>query len=62
MCIFTSVLDASNKHLLSIYNMPDAVLSPAATVVKETDPVLRALWWVDGLQGLRGEEAALCMV
>lgn len=60
MHTFTIVLDASYRHLLSIYNMPDATLSFVATVVRETDPVLTELGdgWV-GFQGLRGEEAAL---
>lgn len=38
--------------------MPDAVLSPVATVVKETDPVLRALWWVDGVAGVEGRRGS----
>lgn len=63
MHTFTIVLNAPSKHLLSIYNMPDAALGPVATVVKETDPVLTELCsgWL-GFQGLRGKEAALYMV
>ena len=63
MHTFTTVLDASKRHLLSIYNKPDAALSPVATVVRETDPVLTELCggWV-GFQGLREEEAALYTV
>lgn len=63
MHTFTIVLYVPNKHLLSIYSMPDAALSPVAIVVKQTDPVLTELCggWI-GFQGLREEEAALYTV
>ena len=50
-------------HLTNIYNMPDAVLSTVATMVKETEPVHTELCggWM-GLQGSRGEETDLFMV
>lgn len=43
MYTFTTALNASNKPLLNIYNMPAAALSMVATVVKETDPDLTEL-------------------
>lgn len=54
MNTFTNVLNASNKHLLSICSMPDAALSTVATMVKEADPVLRAPWGMDGIAGVEG--------
>ena len=60
---FTVALKASNTHLLSVYNMPDAALCTVAPVVRRADLVLAELYgrWMR-LQRLKGDNIDLYII